>query len=91
MPLFATHIIENDDGEPVIAIDALSGAPEMPSLVLNNGNKAVFYRSAEQCLDVSNMNAEMRGRLLSAQKVLIAEVGKDGHASGYYASVKELN
>lgn len=91
MERFAANIFENREGEPVIALEALSGEPDMPSLVLKKGTEAVFYRTADQFIGIENMDLRMQERLRSAQKILVAEIDVNGETNGYYADVKELN
>ena len=91
MESFETDIMENGDGEPVIAIDELSGKPEIPTLVLRSENQGIFYRTAHQSVAVTNINPDVYAFLNEHQKILVAEIGQTGVTSTYYADVKKLN
>lgn len=91
MEHFNVNIFENRDGEPVIALEALSGRPDMPSLVLKHTAEAVFYRTSDQFIDIHDMDPEMQKKLRTVQKILVAEINANGETNGYYADVKELN
>ena len=89
---FAVDLLEGHNGEePVIAIDALSGQPELPTLVLRSAGEGILYRNGEQFVEVMNINREAFDFLSREGKILIAEVTPEGVSSTYYADVKQLN
>jgi len=91
MDSFATDLMESNEGEPFIAIDALSGTPEVPTLVLHSQTEGVFYRTGQQIIEVQNIAPEMYEKMREEPKVLIAEIDADGLSNAYYADVKTLN
>lgn len=91
MDSFATNMMANNDGEPVIAIDALSGKPEIPTLVLRSEKEGIFYRTGHQIIEVQNIAPDMYEKIAEDQKVLVAEIGAEGLSAAYYADVTQLN
>ncbi len=91
MDSFAANIYESSEGEPVMALEALDGKPDMPSLILKSGNDAVFCRTGDQFIRIANIDGLLLEKLRRQKKILVAEISTGGETSGYYADVKELN
>lgn len=90
MERFTTHIVEGENGELVIAMDALVGEPASPSVVLSPSS-AVFYRSTEQSISILPLTDDIRKQLIEKQKVFVAELDQNGVKNSYYADVTRLN
>lgn len=81
-------ILENQNGEILIIINALEGRIEHPYLVFNNMNLATLYRSENNVVILSNLSSDGQRGLRKVQKVLIVEVKEEDIVREYYADVK---
>ncbi len=91
MDSFAANIYESSEGEPVMALEALDGKPDMPSLILKSDNNAVFCRTGDQFVRICDIDKNLLEKLRRQRKILVAEITIGGETNGYYADVKELN
>lgn len=83
-------ILENENGDLLLAFHVIEGRPASPSFTIKNG-EAVLYRNDEQNIVIGNIHPLIRQKLSNARRILVTEVGSQGIVNGYFANVTAIH
>lgn len=81
-------ILQNEQGEILIIINARSGGPENPRFVYDGGETALLYRTKESAVVFKSIAVEARLPLKSVSTMLIVEVENEDVAREYTVPVR---
>ncbi len=81
-------ILQNEQGEILIIINARAGGPENPRFVYDGSETALLYRSKSSAVIFQNIAADARMPLKSVSSMLIVEVEDEDVAREYTVPVR---
>lgn len=81
-------ILQNEEGEILIIINAFTGGPENPRFVYDGGETALLYRNKENTVVFNAIPADARLPLKSVNSMLIVEVENEDVAREYTTPVR---
>lgn len=80
-------ILENEDGDLLLALNLPEGNPGVsPHLAVKN-DSAILYRAEQQTLQIKNVHPDIREKLATADEIMITEVSDGGIVNAYYVPV----
>ena len=81
-------ILQNDEGENLIIINAFAGGPENPRFIYDGSETALLYRTKEKAVVFNAIPKEARMPLKAVTSMLIVEVENEDVAREYTVPVR---